>query len=866
MIFPNLSARRFIGTGVLFPLLFSSSASQAQAPAAAPATADSITVAIAPEYNRAGGTHRIFFGDNYRRLWATPVRLRVLRLAQEKGGLTITERGGGQQTKSLQLRDSAGREWVLRSVQKNPEKALPPNLRPTVAKDILQDLISTSHPYGALAVSPLAEALGLRHPHPEIIYLPDDPALGEYRKDFAGTALLLEEREPLDGADTDNTEKVLNRLKENPGTRIDQRLVLRARLLDMVIGDWDRHDDQWRWIEDSSATGKTYQPFPRDRDQVFYNADGLFPFIVSRKWLLPKFQGFRKKVRDINGFNFNARYFDRSFLNSLGQSDWEQEIALVQSRLTDEVLDRAVGRLPPPIRALSGPAILEKLKARRDHLATEGLRYFRFLSRTVDIAGSDEKEFFQVVPEASGALTVAAYTGPGQTGTPLYRRVFYPHLTHEVRLYGRGGADLFSVAGGGRSPITVRLIGGDGPDSFRTEPGFRHPKRLYLYDRSDQPNSYPSRARFRLSADSAVNAYDRKEFRYHQLVPRAYIGYNLDDGLLLGAGFAAERHSFRKEPFASRHRLLLGHSAATSAFFGAYRGLWKQLSGGKLDLSIDLDARAPNNTSNFFGLGNETVFVREGKQPILYYRTRYNLITTEMKLLRPVGRKGQVSAGLAGQYYSNRPGRNEGRFINVYHQQRPEEAVFSEKYYGGFVAGAEWDSRNSNWWPSRGVLGNLQLTGLRQLNGHRDPYGQARLEFAFYLSPARDTSIILANRIGGGTTLGQPAFFQYLYLGGNANLRGFRNYRFAGKSMLYHNLELRVKLLDFTSYLFPGSAGISLFNDLGRVWLPGESSATWHDGYGGGLYLIPARLVLVQAAAGFSKEGVLPYVSIGFRF
>jgi len=82
----------------------------------------------------------------------------------------------------------------------------------------------------------------------------------------------------------------------------------------------------------------------------------------------------------------------------------------------------------------------------------------------------------------------------------------------------------------------------------------------------------------------------------------------------------------------------------------------------------------------------------------------------------------------------------------------------------------------------------------------------------------------------------------------------------------YHNIELRVKLFDFTSYLLPGTVGLTLFNDFGRVWAPGESSAAWHDGYGAGIYIRPAQLALIQIQAGHSPEGWQPYITLGFRF
>src|SRR5215207_7863970 len=167
-------------------------------------TGDSITIAIAPEYDQVSGVHRALFGESYRKLWATPVKMKVLYLNKEKGGLTIVQKGGGLQTKSLRLKDSSGKEWVLRSVQKYPERALPPKLKATIVKDILQDQVVTSHPYAALTVPPFAKTLGIFHTNPEIVYLSDGPALGDYRLEFGNSVLLFEEREPDDAPDTDN--------------------------------------------------------------------------------------------------------------------------------------------------------------------------------------------------------------------------------------------------------------------------------------------------------------------------------------------------------------------------------------------------------------------------------------------------------------------------------------------------------------------------------------------------------------------------------------------------------------------------------------------------------------------------------------
>ena len=154
---------------------------------------------------------------------------------------------------------------------------------------------------------------------------------------------------------------------------------------------------------------------------------------------------------------------------------------------------------------------------------------------------------------------------------------------------------------------------------------------------------------------------------------------------------------------------------------------------------------------------------------------------------------------------------------------------------------------------------------MHETTGDKVNYGGLLSELNLYLSPIKKSAFVIAARFGAGTTVGSPSFFQQMYLGGKT-LRGFHTNRFGGKTVLYNNLELRMKLFDFHGYLLPGSVGLIVFNDIGRVWVPGESSSTWHDGYGGGIYVVPAQLILIHAVAGFSREGVLPYVSIGFRF
>src|ERR1044071_9134448 len=127
------------------------------------------------------GMRYFFMGRNYRWEWKTPVKAPVLDLATAQGGLTPAKVGGGHQTRSLQLEDPSGRQYYLKSVRKYvTDEALPPELRGTFAKDLVADGVSASYPYAALSVPALSDAAGVPHGNPKVVFIPDDPKLGEY--------------------------------------------------------------------------------------------------------------------------------------------------------------------------------------------------------------------------------------------------------------------------------------------------------------------------------------------------------------------------------------------------------------------------------------------------------------------------------------------------------------------------------------------------------------------------------------------------------------------------------------------------------------------------------------------------------------
>jgi len=825
---------------------------------------DSITIMASARY-KAGSLKRKMLGSNYRKEWATPVKIKVFDIGKEQGGLVITQRGGGLQSKSLRLEDKNGKEFVLRSVEKFPEAAVPEDLRETFAKDIVQDQISASHPYASLAVPVLADAAGVPHSNPQIVYVPDDPRWGKYRTDFANQLFVYEEREPVQKGKTYSTVKVLEKLYEDNDNDIDKEKILKARLLDMFIGDWDRHEDQWRWEAKDKGGGKLYNPIPRDRDQVFFINEGVLPRMASRAWIMPKIQGFRSYIRDVNRFNFNARYFDRSFLNELEEKEWKEISEKFVNSMTDEVIEKSIRQLPPEIFSLSGASIIEKLKARRATFSKDAVTYHRFISKEVDVYGSDKNEIFEIEKNRDNGLvkvTVHKLSRKGERENKLFERDFDPAITKEIRLYGLNGKDSFLIntSTGG---IKTRIIGGGDADVFVVNGG----ARPLIYDLRKENNVVTGNGvwRNKMTDQPSVNEYNRRAFTYNVTAPLLSFAFNPDDGLFLGAGFKTTRHKFRRSP-ASIHELSINHALATRAFNIRYDAQFFKAIGG-MDIVFKADVKSPEYVINFFGYGNNSQYDKSQPGRFRFYRARFNVLDIGLLFRKRFGEVASFSIGPALQYYSMDSSDNENRFIVMTNLNGLDAAtLFKRKIYAGGQFSFTIDNRNNKQIPSRGIFWNTTLKVLNGQNSFSNTITQLNTDLSMFISFSTPASVVVATRFGAGVNYGSFEFFQSQFLGGTDNLRGHRKFRFAGRSMAFNNTELRIKLGDFQTYLFPGSLGILLFHDVGRVWVKNDNSSVWHNGYGAGIWVSPLKRLVISVSYTQSKEDKLPLMSFGYQF
>lgn len=827
---------------------------------------DSATTSGA-SYFKADAFKRFLLGSNYRQEWNEPVRVPVFDIGKEKGGLKPLQRGGGKQSKSLRLEAADGKQYVLRSIEKFPDKALQKEFRETFIKDLVKDGISASYPYSGLSVPAIAEAAGVPHADPRLVFVPADPRLGIYRTDFTNTLCLLEEREPGNFDKTYSTDKVYEKLIEDNDNRVDQSAVLKARLLDMFIMDFDRHEDQWRFGAKEKGKERIFSPVPRDRDQAFFITNGFLPRLISRPWLVPQLQGFRAHSKNINGFNIVARNFDRAFLAEPSEEEWKEAVKRFLTQLSDSVIEKAVKEQPAEIYKYSGETIIKTLKKRREYLAQEVMKYYKFLSRTVTVAGSDKNELFDINRKKDGSvlITVSKVNKEGDVGKKLYERILVPRVTKEIRLYGMGGDDKFYEHGDATKSIRIRLIGGAGNDHFENASTTSAGKSI-VYDLKAEQNTYSGALKRKLSSAASVNYLDRRGFKYDVLAPFISASYNVDDGLYLGASLKYTRQGFRKDPFKIMHQLSINHSLATEAYHFGYK--MEAIDAiGKADLLFNGSIRAPNNTINFFRYGNESLYTKEKGKSIRYYRARFDLVDAALLLRANPVEHFSLTAGPFYQYFKMNREDNLNRLIaSPSLNGLDSTSLYKRKSYSGLQFSTLIDTRDDTIMPGRGIRWQTFMRVNKGLGDYAKNFSQLNSDLSLFMSFHEPANFVIAQRFGGGVNFGNYEFFQAQFLSGTENLRGFRKYRFAGDKILFSNTELRIKLTDLNTYVLPGALGILGFFDAGRVWVKRESSSKWHSGYGAGLWLTPFKKFVVTASYTASEEGGLPLISLGFQF
>ncbi|HEX2210565.1 MAG TPA: BamA/TamA family outer membrane protein [Longimicrobium sp.] len=816
------------------------------APLAAQAGEEQARVAAGPQY-RAGALKRALLGRSYRELWTTPVAVPVLDLGSFAGGLTPTETGGGNQTLSLRFRGADGKDYAFREVDKNPGRGQ--GGRGGIGGWVLQDQVSSQNPAGALVAGRLMDATGALHVDPALYVMPDDPRLGEFREEFAGMLGQIEERSG-DGfggaAEVLDTEEFITALQSGPADRLAAEEYLTVRLMDFVLGDWDRHEDQYEWARFDQGGVRLWRPIPRDRDYVFVDYDGLL--IDLARPFFPKAVRYRPSYGNLFGLIQQAQYLDRRLLGELDRAAWDSVAVALRARVTDALIDDAVRRMPAEYQAIEGARLAATLRARRDALPQAAAAYYGMMAREPEAYGTDAGDL-AIVERTDGGVEVRIHPGGSESAAPVFRRRFAAGETREVRIFLLDGADRAEVRGSGG--MLVRVIGGEGADRLED----RGRGRTAFYDAAGE-------TAFVRGANTVVDTrpFQRREsITGAQTTLRPPRDWGTDGGaltpyaavrpfadLVVGAGPSRTRYGFRRDPYAERW-LVRGLWAPLYTRFGAEARYTRRWTGNQ-SYGYVFGRASELEGVYFTGFGNETSDDAGLREYIVWER---------QALLEPgvvIDRGGGLFLSLNGVLRYTEPEVDPGTPADT-------GPLGTDPYVtAGVRGGAAWLRTDSAAWPTRGWTLAAEGGAFPYLSesvaghGTRDgSFWRAGARGAFYLPLGTS---VLALRAGGEKVWGDFPIQYAALLGGSPTLRGYSFQRYAGDASAFGGAELRVPLL--------GSVGALGLADAGRVWFNGGSEGGWHTGVGAGAYLrAGAQTLSVFYARG---ERNIVYLRLGLPF
>lgn len=833
------------------------------------------------DYDKSG-FYRFLWGNRYRSYFGQPVDAPVVLLDTLYGGLKVTKEGGGHQSFSLRLEDANGKEYAMRSLKKSALKFLKFKLpgisyntqdyRDTWVEEAISDFFTTAHPYMQLVIDPLAKAVDINHSDTQLYFVPKQDSLGVFNESYGDELYFIERRpseeqanykgykriineEGIRGRVTDyeSTTDMLEKVKSDESYSVDQRSFIRARIFDMLIGDWDRHQDQWRWIEYESPDGdKEFMPIPRDRDNAFPRFDGAAMKFInlfvpnSRNW-----QTFDAEIDNVKWLNLSGNKLDRALLTGYGPEVWEEEAKVIQQGISQEIIDKAFLKLPKAVQDETSEQIKTYLMQRLKTLPETALAYGKYLNKVVAISGTEKDDLFQIQRLENGATEVTIKRIlKDEENEIIYQRMFTDNTTKELWVYGLGDDDVFKVSGNYGSNTRIKLIGGYGEDTYKVT----NKKNLKVFDWEHEDINFTDDK----PAKHLSDLYTTNSFHWRYFTPNANIivpnlGFRTDDGLFVGGSDTYTKNGLNGNPFLQQHSLSALYYFKFQAVELNYKGIYGNIF-PKWNFEMNAYYTNDRYSNNFFGFGNETIN-NEDNLGRDYYRSRLRIF--------------KANAGLS--YYSLKVQALFESFKTIENPQRlfnrnvldPE--VFSAQNYGGMELSGYYDNDDAGDFPSKYLYFGFNLGYKANLNLSNNSFGYGALKLGFDHKLERTGSLVYSTMSEFNSLIGDNTVFFYHTpsIGGLNGLRGFRDERFSGKSYFYQQSDIKLRLKRYVTAVSPVTIGVYGGFDYGRVWQPNEDSNIWHTSQGGGFWISSLKALTFNIGYFNSKESNLIQVGFG---
>ena len=809
--------------------------------------------------------YKKLWGEHYRNDYTTPVKMKAALLDTLYGGLTPVRKGGGHQTNTLRLEDKNGREYAMRNAKKSAlrfiqyflfkNQYLDKEMSDTYMLKLLQDYWTTANPYASLTIADLSDAIDIYHANPQLYYIPRQKALGQYNEDF-GDAVYFIEEQPRNGwgalksfgySDTIvGTDDVIKKLGRKDKVAINEAVYIRSRLFDNVIGDFDRHFDQWRWKEERLNDGTLYySPIPRDRDQAFSDFEGIIIGTITMLSPPMRFmQPYSGKYKHIRWYSDAGDDLDRVLLQNDSEEDWVREARFIREHLTDSIVNVAFSKFPEGVDVSHRERIRTALLSRIRQLEQQAKDLHTYLKSRLMITGTNKDDRFVITRNAGGITNIKGYRNMPENGnTPFWNVDYDGAVTREIWLYGLDGNDSFDVLGTGDNLIPIVIVGGRNNDTYTVE----NKSNLKIYDYKSKPNTFNSSANKILTDNYAVNNYDFMQGRRTLPQTLPILGYNPDSGIGVGLTHSRITTTPDGNPFRNHHEISALYFTSTSGLRMDYSGEFAHVFGNS-NLKFEGGFTTPNGTFNYFGPGNNSVYNKA--QGIDYNRVKLSRVYLSPSIVHRGYYGSLKSFGL--RYENIDIERTQGRYIAA--EPMPDKAFRPKNFLSAeaIYSYANFDNEVS---PQKGI--GFSLTG--GVTSNLDDNNT----FSYIIPELRLTTridkrglVVFATKIKAKHLFNDNFhFYQAAAIGDGEGLRGFRQQRFSGQSSYFHNSDVRLHLGKLKNGILPVSFGVYGGFDYGRVWISGNDSNTIHTSLGGGLFFNIAGFTTANLAYFNSAEG-----------
>ncbi|MCD7936703.1 MAG: hypothetical protein LUG98_07570 [Tannerellaceae bacterium] len=806
-----------------------------------------------PELKNKSKIYNKLWGEHYRRLYSTPIRVQSTNLTSLLGGVTVVRQA--EDLHGLYLEDNQKRLYMLKPLGGSTsfmeseffqDMYRKSDFRDTYLDTFIKDAYTIINPYTFISSAYMAEQAGLPSNDFRLYYLPP----GSVNDTIADGSRIQDKIVVVMDVPDINTEgnilttsQMLDLLLESKENHVDEPLYIRTRLFDMLTGDWNKIPENWNWIAGKSSTGIVFTPVVIDRNHAFTKVDGLMFKQLLNILTLGFIFDYNEKYKNIKKFNKLGYTLDVALTPESNEEDWVQQANYLKEVLTDPVIDEAFTRIPESIRAEETGHVRESLKKRRDQLDELAREYYRILQQNPSLTATQKDDLIRI--DRSDKDSVHIYMYDLHTDKEIFHKTYSKKTTDEIWLYGLNGNDRFEVTGKSGKQPPVYLIGGKGENKYNFSSG----KKVRVYEYKEAKGTLDSirGARAIYSDNEKIHHYDYDKTKYHTSSFTPWGFYDSDLGINLGSFYTYTQYGFKRFPFTYQHRV--GFNYLTGFM---YRGIFP-LYNEKQTFIVNANFGFPNNFYNFFGFGNETDGYKDEKRKYNRVNIRELKITPSFRQRIDKYNEFTLHAG----YELFKVLNPDDRFINTVYAD--DSYIFDYNSYTDI--GVEYKYE-------RGFTPFFKHFELAVLSGWKFslndfkrnfPYSEARAEMNFAFSKKFTWAVMLK---GQAIYNNKYEFFQ----AAKTELRGYRSNRFIGRYSFYEYSDFRLDMGHLKNGFMPLQYGLFAGVDCGRVWLPGEDSNKWHASYGGGVWLILLNKIITKYSLFGSSDTVRFMFELGFGF